>query len=104
MTELFGPFIEYNPTAAMDDNKLTHVQNYINSIVENQLPFDDDDVFTSIQSNVALLDNCAVFLLLETSPMSLSPGLNRLKILVVIRRMKTFLSSKFLCICMQACT
>ena len=34
MTELFGPFIEYNPTAAMDDNKLTHVQNYINSIVE----------------------------------------------------------------------
>ena len=48
MTELFGPFIEYNLTAAMDDNKLTHVQNYINSIVENHLPFDDDDVFTSI--------------------------------------------------------
>ena len=47
MTELFGPFIEYNPAATMDDNKLTHVQNYINSVVENHLPFDDDDVFTS---------------------------------------------------------
>ena len=47
MTELFGPFIEYNSAAAIEDNNLTHVQNYINSVVENHLPFDDDDVFTS---------------------------------------------------------
>ena len=48
MTGLFGPFIEYSPTATMDDNILTHVQNYINSIVDNHLPFDDDNVFASI--------------------------------------------------------
>ena len=47
MTELFGPFIEYNSAATIEDNKLTHVQNYINSVVENHLPFDDDSVFTS---------------------------------------------------------
>ena len=46
MTELFGPFIEYN-SVTIDDNKLTLVQNYINSVVENHLPLDDDDVFTS---------------------------------------------------------
>ena len=45
MTELFGPFVEYN-SATIDDNKLTLVQNYINSVVENHLPLDDDDVFT----------------------------------------------------------
>ena len=46
MTELFGPFIEYNSTK-IDDTKLTLVQNYINSVVANHLPFDDDDdVFT----------------------------------------------------------
>ena len=45
MTELFGPFVEYN-SATIDDNKLTLVQNYINSVVENHLPIDDDDVFT----------------------------------------------------------
>ena len=47
MTELFGPFVEYN-SATIDDNKLTLVQNYINSVVENHLPIDDDDVFTSL--------------------------------------------------------
>ena len=47
MIELFGPFIEYNSAATIEDNKLTHVQNYINSVVENHLPFDDDNVFTS---------------------------------------------------------
>ena len=47
MTELFGPFVEYN-LATIDDSKLTHVQNYINSVVENHLPIDDDDVFTSL--------------------------------------------------------
>ena len=49
MTELFGPFIEYN-TSTIDDNKLTLVQNYINSVVENRLPLDEDDVFTSAVS------------------------------------------------------
>jgi len=49
MTELFGPFIEYN-TSTIDDNKLTLVQNYINSVVENHLPLDEDDVFTSAVS------------------------------------------------------
>ena len=40
MTELFGPFVEYNSNT-IDDNKLNLVQNYINSVVENHLPFDD---------------------------------------------------------------
>ena len=47
MTELFGPFVEYN-SATIDNDKLTLVQNYINSVVENHLPIDDDDVFTSL--------------------------------------------------------
>ena len=46
MTELFGPFAEYNSNT-IDDNKLNCVQNYINSVVENHLSFDEDDVFTS---------------------------------------------------------
>ena len=47
MTELFGPFAEYNSNT-IDDNKLNLVQNcYINSVVENHLPFDEDDVFAS---------------------------------------------------------
>ena len=46
MTEIFGPFVEYNSNT-IDDNKLNLVQNYINSVVENHLPFDEDDVFTS---------------------------------------------------------
>ena len=59
MTELFGPFIEYNSAATIEDNKLTHVQNYINSVVENHLPFDDDDVFISKQRHsVGQLHRC----------------------------------------------
>lgn len=59
MTELFGPFTEYNSAATIEDNKLTHVQNYINSVVENHLPFDDDDVFISKQRHsVGQLHRC----------------------------------------------
>ena len=59
MTELFGPFTEYNSAATIEDNKLTHVQNYINSVVENHLPFDDNDVFISKQRHsVGQLHRC----------------------------------------------
>jgi len=48
MTELFGPFTVYASSTATGKTEPTLAQNYIDSIIEDHLPTDDDDeVFPS---------------------------------------------------------
>jgi len=45
MTELFGPFTVYAGSTTAGKTEQTLAQNYIDSVIEDHLPTDDDEVF-----------------------------------------------------------